>query len=154
MIQSPSYSSGKIWYSFKHNGPGIRYEIALSLKHGHIVWVEGPYPCGQWPDIKIFRHCLRNFLDPSERVEADDGYIGDQPKYCKTPGGFSSRTENIDEKRRRIRARHETVNLRLKHFCILNKTYRHNLKDHAFVFGTVAVLVQLSLENSDPLLDL
>jgi len=140
--------------SHKFNGPGLRYEVALSLKYGHIVWLNDPYPCGAWPDIKIFRHCLRTFLEPNERVEADNGYIGDDPVVCKTPGGFHSRIERRGKERARIRARHETVNARLKSFRILADVFRHDIVDHAKIFRAVAVLVQLSIQNGEPLFSL
>jgi hypothetical protein len=47
------------WFSHKFNGPGIRYEVAISINGGQIVHIQGPYPAGNWPDIKIFRECLK-----------------------------------------------------------------------------------------------
>ena len=52
---------------------------------GDVVWVHGPFPCGDWPDIVIFRSSLISFLDEGERVEADDGYVGEAPMYIKCP---------------------------------------------------------------------
>lgn len=97
---------------------------------------------------------MKHFLGKDERVEADDGYVGEEPEFCKTPGGFSSRAENMQEQRKRLRSRHETVNMRLKNFAVLNQRYRHNLEDHAYIFRAVAVLVQISLENGEPLFEL
>jgi hypothetical protein len=154
-IQEPTvYWKG--WFSHKFKGPGLRYEIALSLKKGHIVWIGGPYPCGEWADVKIFRDCLKHSLETNERVEADDGYIGEEPITCKTPGGFCSRSEGekAKEARSRLRSRHETINSRCKVFEILHQEYRHSVFDHAFVFRAVAVLVQVAIENGEPLFDL
>jgi len=154
MIQEPS-PFWKGWYSQKFRGPGLRYEVAVSLKRGEIVWVNGPYECGVWPDIKIFRDSLITFLDPFERVEADDGYIGEQPRKCKTPGGFASRSDNAaGELRNRIRSRHETANSRLKNFGALKQVYRHSLLDHGAVFRSVAILCQISFECGEPLFSL
>ena len=86
-IEEPTRFSSK-WFSHKFNGPGLRYEIGLSLQLGHIVWVNGPYPCGAWSDIKIFRDRMKLDLSKNERVEADNGYTGEDPDTCKTPGGF------------------------------------------------------------------
>lgn len=152
-IQEPDTFS-KCWYSHKINGPGLRYEVAVSLKRGFLVWIHGPFPCGEWPDVKIFRHCLKSFLDENERVEADDGYIGEEPVSCKTPGGFYSRCEGVDGARRRLRCRHETANSRLKNFGILSQKYRHEVDEHAFVVRAVAVLVQLAIESGEKLFDL
>ena len=46
------------WKSFKFNGPGVRYEVAECIRSGDLVWINGPFPCGQWPDLKIFREAL------------------------------------------------------------------------------------------------
>jgi len=154
MIVEP-YPFRKGWYSQKFCGPGLRYEVAVSLKKGDIVWLNGPYECGVWPDVKIFRDSFISFLDPFERVEADDGYSGEQPKTCKTPGGFASRTDNVaGELRNRIRSRHETVNARLKNFGALKQVYRHSLLDHGAVLRAVAILCQLSFEHGEPLFTL
>jgi len=152
-IQEPT-PRWKGWYNHKHNGPGLRYEVAVSLKRGDIVWVHGPFPCGMWPDVKIFKFGLKHWLDEGERVEADDGYIGQEPMACKTPGGFSSRVEGVCGERNRLRSRHETINKRLKDFEILKQRYRHERYDHAFVFRAVAILVQLAKQNGEPLFQL
>ena len=55
------------------------------------------------------------------------------------------------KERANVRARHETVNSRLKNFEILKQVYRHDLLDHADVFRSVAVLIQLAIENGEPL---
>jgi len=154
-IEEPKPFSRK-WYSHKFEGAGLRYEIAVSIKKGYIVWVNGPYPCGSYPDISIFRHALKHYLEKDERVEADDGYRGDEPAYCKTPGGFSSRSEGTEARqiRRRVRSRHETVNKRIKDFGILSQVYRHNLIGHCHVFRAVIVLTQLAIENGEPLFEI
>jgi hypothetical protein len=82
-IQEPTpFSSG--WHSKKFNGPGLWYEIAISIRSGDAVWIHGPFPCGHWPDIKIFRDALINGLDEREKVEADKGYRG-EPESVSVP---------------------------------------------------------------------
>lgn len=127
--------------------------MGLSLRKGHIVWLNGPYECGMWNDLSIFRDSLISFLGEGERVEADDGYVGAEPDYCKTPGGACSKSEGVEacKQRKLFRARHESVNARLKNFEVLNQKYRHSLYSHGDVFRAVAVLVQLSIENGEPL---
>ena len=46
------------------------------------MWINGPFPCGQYPDIKIFRQDLKFELEDGEMVEADLGYRG-EPQYVK-----------------------------------------------------------------------
>ena len=53
-IQEPS-PFDKMWYSHKFNGAGVHYEVAVAIGTGHIVHVQGPYPCGAYPDIVIAR---------------------------------------------------------------------------------------------------
>jgi hypothetical protein len=50
---------------------------------GEIKWLNGPYPCGKYNDITIFRDSLVSFLDDFERVEADDAYERESPFRCK-----------------------------------------------------------------------
>ena len=49
------------------------------------MWINGPYACEYCNDINIFRELLVSFLGPGERVETDDGYIGDAPHHIKWP---------------------------------------------------------------------
>ena len=62
----------------------------MDILAGNIVWINGPYAAGKYPDIEIFRIGLAHFLDEFERVEADDGYIGEAPQKVKCPGCGSS----------------------------------------------------------------
>ena len=84
-----------------------------------------------------------------EQVEADGGYRG-EPIYIKTP----RRNEQDEHKRRArgaIRARHETVNARIKIFKSMSNVFRHDLAKHGMCFTAVLVLTQLRLENDSPL---
>ena len=135
------------WYSHKFNGPALRYEIAICIQTGQIVWVHGPFPAGAWSDISIFRHALKKLLEKGERVEADNGY-GDEAvdrPYDKayTAGQMVAKSQ--------LRARHETVNRRFKQFNALQQRFRHDKEKHAHVFNAVAVITQISLANESPL---
>ena len=48
-----------------------------------IVWINGPYECGLWPDISISGNSLKAHLAPNERVEAGDGNVGEHSQCCK-----------------------------------------------------------------------
>jgi hypothetical protein len=78
----------KAFWSHKFRSSGLRYELAVCIKTGEIVWLHGPFPAGDRPDVNIFRHALKHYLGENERVEADDGYVGDDPKIVKTPRGI------------------------------------------------------------------
>lgn len=132
----------KKWYSHKFKAPGIRYEIGISIIEGDIVWASGGLPCGEWTDLKIaldlYVHVAKN-----EMTLADKGYR--QKKYFKQP-------TNAMEKR--ILARHETLNGRLKEFGILDQKFRHPLHKHPLVFHAVVNVVQASIMMGEKLFDL
>ena len=125
----------KSWFSYKFKKAGVRYEIALCIKTGHIVWINGPYPCGDYNDLTIFRLALIHELDENERVECDDGYLGEAPEFCKVPK--TQRFYDTKEKliiSQRARSRQETVNKRLKQFNCLKGTFRHDVEYHQTFF--------------------
>ncbi len=79
---------GNAFASHKYTGKStLRYKIGVSILGGDLVWFQGQYPAGKWMDIKIFNQVLQNFLDPGERVEADNGYVGaaDKVKCTDNP---------------------------------------------------------------------
>jgi hypothetical protein len=145
-------TQAKAFKSHKFNGNGVRYEVCICILTGDIVWVLGPFPCGDWPDIVIFRFALKQMLDEFERVEADDGYVGEDPLHVKAA---SSAVHDQDAKMRyvrgRVRMRQETVNKRLKQFNVLKDIFRHDVEFHGACFRACAVLTQLSINNGNPL---
>ena len=105
------------WYSHKFHKAGLRYEVGICIETGEIVWVFGGYACGDWPDIEIARRGILNLIGRDEKVIADSGYRGDDRIFHKTGDNtsFTARTRSL------VRARHETVNDRLKAYAVLNK---------------------------------
>ena len=133
----------------KFPGSGLRYEIAVCILTGHIVWMMGPFPPGDWPDIEIFTFALKLMLDPFERVEADDGYRGEDPTSAKVP---ASKVHNQDERyvrmRKEVHSRHEQLNNRIKDYNILDQKFK--AKDILFQgqsFRACVVLTQLKINN-------
>jgi DDE superfamily endonuclease len=145
-IQEPSPFSPK-WYSHKFKGPGLRYEVAVCIQTGWIVWVNGPYPCGSWPDLKIARHWLVHKLARGEKFLADGGYR-DGGEFAETPTGLNT----PDQRQKRLaRARHETVNNRFKFFKVLTTPYRHDVHTHGQCFTAIANLTQIAIQKGEPL---
>ena len=101
----------------------------------------------------IFRMCgIKDMLENGEKVEADDGYKA-EGGYCICPAGYDTR-EDQKKMRGRVRMRHEHVNKRMKHFnCLLNR-FRHSITKHGACFRAVAVLVQLTMESGEPMIDM
>ena len=131
---------------------GLRYEVCLCILTGDIVWIHGPFPCGKWPDINIFQNSLVSFLGQFERVEADDGYIGEAPLRVKCPKSFANPKET-EFMQQRVRNRQETVNKRFKDWGILRQLFWHDehLAQHGDVFRAIANLTQISINNGEKL---
>lgn len=132
------------WYTYKHKCAGLRYEIGVGIQGGDIVWINGPFPPGAFPDISIFRKALKEvLLEHNEMAEGDRGYRG-EPQLVRTPVDGSVM-------QMRVRSRHETVNKRFKQWGALQKKFYHRLCKHQIVFCAVAVIIQLTIENGEPL---
>ncbi|KAL7553209.1 hypothetical protein ACHAWF_016466, partial [Thalassiosira exigua] len=142
---------GPDFASFKFKGKSaLRAEVAINIQKGNIAGINGPYPTGRWPDVKIFRHGLRHWLDEHERVEANDGYIGEARLKVKCPASFPSKQENVAVQQY-ARCRQETVNTRFKQWEILKTVFCHDVADHGEVFRAIVFLTQLALHNGEPL---
>jgi hypothetical protein len=137
----------KGWFSHKFKGPGLRYEVGLNIQTGCICWINGPFAPGVWNDLQIFRLKLKTLLPPGEKVEADDGYRGDE--RVSTPMDARNMHESLMKDH--ARGRHETVNRRYKQFNCLSQVFRHEVEKHVFCFEAVSVIVEMGIENGEPL---
>lgn len=136
----------KKWFSFKFKGPGLRYEVAICIKTGWIVWINGPFPPGDWTDEMIAQEALIHNLDDEEMFCADRGYKS-LKHSAKIPTGVNS----LEQKSYSFaRARHETVNRRFKEWQCLQQRFRHNINLHRSVFTAVANIVQIAIEHGRP----
>ncbi len=144
-IEEPTPFSTK-WFSHKFKGPGLRYEVGICIRTGHMIWINGGFPCGDYPDIKVAREAFVSFLDRGEKALTDKGYRDDN--FFVIP--------NLKNKKlhRRIMSRHETVNRRMKQFQALKQVFRHNIDKHTMVFNAVANLTQIMIENGSPLFEI
>lgn len=140
-IQEPQPFNVK-WFSHKFKAAGVRYEIGISIVEGDIVWASGGFPCGEWPDIKIAKD-LYVKVAKNEVTLADKGYR--LQNVFKKPSNASER---------RLLARHETLNGRLKEFAALGQRFRHELKKHPMVFHAVVNVIQVSIVNGEKLFEM
>lgn len=139
-IYEPRGEPSSIWYSHKHHGPGLTYEVGLSIAEDKILWINGPHPAGI-PDISVFRlpAGVSDRIPPGKRIIADSGYRG-EPVKITTPSMNDS--AEVKEYKNRARARHETLNKRIKDFGMIRLVYRHDHTNHGISFEAVCVLVQ------------
>ena len=140
------------WFSHKFNGPALKYEVAICVRTGWCVWINGPFRGGVH-DITIFRSALIDLIPDGRYAIGDRGYRG-EPTKISAPNLL----DNEQEARFKalVRARHETFNSRLKAFSILKERFRHRpvLERHKACFEAVAVVVEYSLEFGSPLFEL
>jgi hypothetical protein len=147
--QKGAAKKGNPLRSHKYAGKSaLRYELGVDILMGNLVWIQGPYPARAWPDIKIFTSCLAHFLEPYERVKADDGYRGHADKV-KCPKNDVNPVENL-KMQGCIRARHEMLYGRLKNWGILSQVFL-DIRHHRDVFWACAVITQLTIEHGEPL---
>lgn len=135
-----------MWYSHKFHGPGVRYEIGLSVETGRLVWANGPYMCGKYPDNSIFCQQMKQKLLDGEFVIGDAGYTD---RKCIRQSPNHSDINSIWHSR--LRARHETVNARLKSYQVLHQIFRHDKSLHSDCFHAVVQITALCLMTSNPL---
>jgi len=140
-IHEPTPFSNK-WFSHKFKHAGLRYEIAICIQTGWIVWINGPYPCGHWPDLDISRDGLNQALLPWEKFVADGTYK-DEYGYSYTPTGYNTREQHMKAV---ARARHETINGVFKKFGALKDEWRHHRTKHGIAFSAIANIVQAQIQ--------
>jgi hypothetical protein len=131
------------WWSHKYNGPAVRYEVGVSIE-GWIVWVNGPYPAGSWPDLVIAQHILPNALLPGEQYIADDTYRTAEallPEDAATVEEYHFMAA--------ARARHEQVNRLFKFFKIVADRFGRKVSKHGLFMHAVANIVQLGLMTGE-----
>ena len=125
------------FYCHKFKKAGLHYEVGIGIFNGLIVWAHGPFKCGTFADVAIFRSSLKQKLLQGEVVLTDGGY----------PDGKCVRTiPNTSTKfSKDVRARHEAVNGRLKSFKVLKHVFRHSMHKHRLCFMAVAQVIQIEL---------
>lgn len=105
-------------------------------------------PCGENPDLVLARSLYTASVDENELTIADNGY--QDREYFIYPRAYPNDSILIGK----IRARHETVNARLKSFKVLSNKFRHSLDLHPLCFCAVANIVQVVIMQESPLFDL
>jgi hypothetical protein len=95
-------------------------------------------------------NALLTEFEEGERVEADDGYRRESPRYVKCPASIGSRKE-METASAFVRRRHETINKRFKQWGILKQVYRGDATKHGTTFRVCAIITQLAIQNGETL---
>jgi len=139
--QSP-FNAG--WWSFKKNAACVRYEVAVNIQNGWIVWINGPFPAGLYSDCRITVECgLLDNLQPDEKIIVDRGYPGHNDIFV-WPGGPNALYAQM---KRDSRACHETINQLFKEWSILNNHFRYAVEKHGMVLGLFQILFSYALNK-------
>jgi len=151
------------WYSQKTNGPALKYEVAVCIKTGFIVWINGPFEASV-RDPDIFRQGLSKELAYDECVEADNGYSIKEEctatRQLKLPGAGWNHKER--KSKSNARCRQERINGKLKIFCVLTSYFRHTNprnrglgmpERHKMCFTAIAVITQVKMEAGETVSD-
>jgi hypothetical protein len=143
--------NGRKFHSHKYKfGSALRYEVAVCIRTGDLVWINGPYEPGVWNDLQTFRNALLSELGNGERVEADDGYRGESPVFIKCPTSIGNH-EACEQQAAYVRRRQETINRRFKQWGILKQVYRGDVSKHGQAFRVAAIMTQIAITNGEPL---
>ena len=136
----------------KFKGPGLNYQIVLGLYTGLLCSVQGPYECGDFPDLKIAKDKgLVDFLiQKKEKAIADGTYRN--PVFINAEEGLPQVLLKLISK---ARARHETVNSRIKRCKIFTclRGFRHDKEFHGTCFHAVCNMIEIEFEIESPLFD-
>ena len=142
LIDEPTPFSKK-WSSHKFGKhAALRYEIGICIQTGWIVWVNGPYPAGQWPDLAISRDCLNQSLGRKEKFLADGGHR-DKHGWSNRSNGCNARQQCMEAV---AGAWHECVNGHFKVFGVFDRNWRQHRKKHGVAFMAAANIVQARIQ--------
>ena len=171
-VNEPRLMPSDMWFSHKEGGAGVVYELGVHIRLNQITWVNGPFKAG-YPDSSIF---LGEHAERVPKKIGDDGKDRDEvyeSLYDKIPAGKKAVADRLykgkclekcairndldtaaaRQFKKRVRARHENLNARIKNFRIVRERFRHGVKNHRMVFEAVCVVVQYEIENDNPLMD-
>lgn len=145
----PEFSQDKKYFSHKYGSAGLNYELGISIRDSHLVWMNGPFPSGL-NDVTVFKKKgLKQFLRQQGKMAiGDQGYAG-HPYQVSTFNIQDSR--NCKKFKSRALKRHERFNGYTKSFDCLSARFRHGEARFKNCFEAVCVVCQYIIELDNPL---
>jgi hypothetical protein len=127
------------WYSHKHNGAGVSYEVIVDICEDKIIWTAGPKPASTQDitflrggtQVSTNRHkneaaCDKNALYfqilKGKKLISDSCYKGKLSKISTT---LDEHSAEVKEFFVQAKSRQETINTRLKSFNVLSGRFCH-----------------------------
>jgi len=138
-------------FAHKFNGPGLGYELALSLFEDKLVWLKGPYRPGEFNDRSMFESELRGKIPAGKKVVADGGYRkkGGDPKVSTTNAHDSRELRKF---KARAKSRQENFHSRIKRFEAVNcGVFNHGIDEHQICFEAICVICQYEMDLGFPM---
>ena len=129
----------KGWYSVKFNGPAVKYEVAICIATGWIVWLYGPWRGGR-NDHEIAAHGVDLIVEDGERYIDDKGY-----KSRRALNPYNAWNDQEAGYMRIVRGRHETINHLFKTFAVISNIFRRSLTKHGLFMYSIANIVQIGI---------
>lgn len=145
----------ELW-SFKLNGPGLRYELGIDLFRSSLIWMNGPFKPRSLNDNTIFAEFgLKEKLAALGKKGLGDKIYNGHPDECSTFNSVD--TSAVRTFKARVQMRHEQFNGMMKEFKVTSTKFRHKpdkIEKHTSCYEAVAVICQYRLEHGEPLFDL
>ena len=135
-------------YSHKFSGPGLAYELALSIYENKLVWMRGPFKPSK-SDLAIYQNELKGMLPVDKRAACDGGYRDKNDPRLATPDSLDP-PEHLSFKSR-CRMRQENFNSRIKRFSCLQLDFRHSMERHGDCFKAICVTCVFKMELVSPM---
>ena len=134
-----SYEQKKHWYSYKFQGPALRYLIVTHMKSNEIIWCSKAYP-GATSEIGIAETELGPLMLPEERMLGDRLFRNSD--YFTTATSHScGYTYCVDSLRSAVERRIRV----LRTFEVLKQEWRGiTLESHQFHRECMVVVAQLT----------
>jgi hypothetical protein len=151
-VNEPRTEPSSKWCSHKHKSAGLAYELGISIYKNRLVWIKGPFKAAVHDRTIFLREGLADKIPAGKKAVADRGYRGEKGKE-KLSIRNPRDSDALKQFKKRVRARHENFNARIKVFKILAERFRHGVKRHKAILEAVCVLVQYDMENGHPLFD-
>jgi hypothetical protein len=137
-------------YTKKHAHGGLKYQVVISMYHQRVVHIYGPCRGGLGDKTMLTDSGVLGLIKKGKLAIVDRGYLNYANKdKLSWPNAQDHPAVNNIKSRGRLRQ--ESFNGRCSYFKILNDEFRNGTKKHGAAFLMVAVLVQYSMENGNPL---
>lgn len=152
-ISEPRRDPDTKYFSYKMRKPAMAYELAVDTEESKIRWINNDPSQAGYSDLHIFRKegGLKEKMPPGKRIIADNGYNGED-EIISAPNPLDTR--EAKQYKSRARARHESLNGRIKTHNIVDQRFRSSHDKHQIIFEAVAIIVQYDMDNGMKLFDI